>query len=283
MSEWMVIEYIGYVICVTSVWVYLFKGFSFTFLCLAMFFPFLCVFPFLISNAMEEEEKAKYFEHLWSFSFEIILETFFGGILDIIIVFNAVFISYVLNWTRSPPPSSSSSSSFSWTNWVIYDGLLGFVRAAGEEAGWRCFLLPLLISYFSSSSLSLSPSSHPMSSLFWATMVIGNVWGMYHIPIMVLLSHSLPSKTASRTIFFQYLSCVLLSFPYTFIAVRSNFSLFPSAFMHFFWNRLNPYVLGSVYTQKGGIYGGERWKVNGEGAAGCMSAVMVSIVLMSLI
>lgn len=36
------------------------------------------------------------------------------------------------------------------------------------------------------------------------------------------------------------------------IAIRSNYSLWPAATMHFAWNRINPYLLGSIYTNTPG-------------------------------
>ena len=36
------------------------------------------------------------------------------------------------------------------------------------------------------------------------------------------------------------------------IAIRSNYSLWPAATMHFAWNRINPYLLGSIYTNAPG-------------------------------
>ena len=43
--------------------------------------------------------------------------------------------------------------------------------------------------------------------------------------------------------------------------------------MHYTWNRLNPVVLGSVYTNRPGKVIGPQWLVNGEGVAGCLATL----------
>jgi hypothetical protein len=107
-------------------------------------------------------------------------------------------------------------------------------------------------------------------------LISGLVWGVYHVPIMILLSFKLQPPRPVATVLVQLFSCVLHAFPYALMAHRSGFALLPPALMHWFWNRLNPWLLGSIYTQTDGRYRGSQWLINGEGLAGCLSGVVVA-------
>ena len=59
-----------------------------------------------------------------------------------------------------------------------------------------------------------------------------------------------------------------------------RFSLWAPTVMHFTWNRLNPVVFGSIYTQDQGKIKGSQWLINGEGLGGCIVMAPVALSLM---
>ena len=96
-----------------------------------------------------------------------------------------------------------------------------------------------------------------------------------------------------------------------YIAIVSGYSAWPAAVMHFAWNRINPVLLGSIYSNTpggrmgagcvvtvladddkcrrccvadrcaAGLLRGEQWKINGEGLAGIVVMVPLSCWLVS--
>ena len=58
-----------------------------------------------------------------------------------------------------------------------------------------------------------------------------------------------------------------------------RFSLWAPTMMHYMWNRINPVIFGSVYTQEPGKIRGPQWLINGEGVAGCLAILPVSVLL----
>jgi hypothetical protein len=60
------------------------------------------------------------------------------------------------------------------------------------------------------------------------------------------------------------------TFVYGWIAIQCQYSIIPPTMMHFIGNRINPLLLGSIYTNTPGCMKGEQWKINGEGLMGCL-------------
>ncbi|XP_022082229.1 uncharacterized protein LOC110974727 isoform X2 [Acanthaster planci] len=142
----------------------------------------------------------------------------------------------------------------------------GFLRASGEEVGWRCFLLPCLLDTYS-----------PASALF----ISGVIWGLFHVAVMVLLTHKLKVKHPLMTVTVQCTSVLLNAYSHGWITMRSGYSLWPSAIMHCTWNIVNPLVLGSIYTHEPGLIVGEQWLINGEGLAGCIVSIPLVLLIVN--
>ncbi|KAL4234639.1 hypothetical protein ACF0H5_006280 [Mactra antiquata] len=142
--------------------------------------------------------------------------------------------------------------------------LSGFLRAAGEEIGWRCYLLPCLLDRF---------------SVLPAFVISGVVWGLFHVPVMILLTHLLKPQKPIFTIFIQSLACLFAAFPHGWVAVKSGYSLWASTMMHWYWNVYNPTILGSIYTNSPGKYTGPQWLINGEGLCGCLVMFPVAVLV----
>ncbi len=112
------------------------------------------------------------------------------------------------------------------------------------------------------------------------------------MPVMILLVNKFKVRQATLTCAVQCINLVVQGYVYAWLAIqvslcaqkdrfvmrrvhRSNrasaqsaYSLWPCAFMHWVWNRVNPSILGSIYTQQQGIVKGEQWVINGEGLIG---------------
>jgi hypothetical protein len=73
---------------------------------------------------------------------------------------------------------------------------------------------------------------------------------IYYVPVMILLSYHLQSKVQYpiRTIIVQSLPCWISAFVYGWIAIQCQYSIIPPIMTNFIWNRINPLLLGSIYT-----------------------------------
>ena len=55
-----------------------------------------------------------------------------------------------------------------------------------------------------------------------------------------------------------------------------SYSLWAPTIMHWYWNRYNPTVLGSIYMDSPGRLQGRQWLINGEGLNGCLVMIPVA-------
>jgi len=94
---------------------------------------------------------------------------------------------------------------------------------------------------------------------------------------MMLLTHKLKPKHPNITVLVQCVAVALAAFPHGYVAIISGYSVWPSTIMHFLWNRINPVLFGSIYTQKAGIILGPQWLINGEGLMGIIVGVPFAI------
>ncbi len=92
--------------------------------------------------------------------------------------------------------------------------LLMAIKGPVEEIGWRGLALPVL-------QRRLAP--------FWASLVLGGVWGMWHFPAFLL--SGTPQSNWSFTPFF--LGAVAISIIVTALFNKSSGSILLSAFFHF--------------------------------------------------
>ena len=258
-----VFVYIFLVLLLTTAWVYIYRHRSFTFLALAMFFPGLLAFVFhLYHGTLFRFVSFLFFNPRWS----TIFWSIFASLSSIIIVIICCLINYAIGWGEFHREKMASLAVHEHNRNLFF----GWIRALGEEIGWRSYLLPALLIHF-----------HP----FIALNISGLVWGIYHIPVMILLStHSqYHVQHPIRTILVQCVSCWISAFVYGWIAIQCQYSIIPPTMTHFVWNRINPFLLGSIYTNTQGWISGEQWKINGEGLIGCfvyfIPAVIITIQL----
>ena len=157
------------VVAVTSLWVYLLRARSFTLLALAMFFPGVAalaaeatggdVLAFLHAAAfgarVSEPSGAVYTPN-------IMASVCLAGAAAFAFPLACAVASLWVGWARFPPPSAPAPAPVHAHNRAL---LSAFARAAGEELGWRCWLLPRL--------LMVMPPLH-------AFLLSGLAWGQCH-------------------------------------------------------------------------------------------------------
>ncbi|CAF1405660.1 unnamed protein product [Rotaria sp. Silwood1] len=245
---------------VTGLWVYIYRHRSFTFLALAMFFPsifaitihiyhgsFISFITFLLINPQ------------WSTVYWSII----GCLISIFTIIICCLLNYIFGWAKFCSKKEKFLSVHEHNSKLIY----GWIRAMGEEIGWRSYLLPGLLIHF-----------HPIIAL----NISGIVWGLYHLPIMILLCFQPQSKVKYpiRTIIVQCMSCWISAFFYGWIAIQCKYSMIPPTMIHFIWNQINPRLLGSIYTNTPGWMIGQQWKINGEGLIGCFVYFILAIIIL---
>ena len=244
----------------TLIWVYVYRHRSFAFLALAMFFPGAFALAIhLCHGSLIEFVSFLLLNPQWSTVYWSLFASCLSGFLVIL----CCLINYLLGWGTFPSQTDRRSQPVHSHNRQLFYGCL---RAMGEEIGWRSYLLPGLLSHF-----------HPVLAL----NIVGICWGLYHVPVMILLSYHSQSEVPHplRTILIQCASCWTSSFTYGWIAMQSQFSIVPSTMAHFVWNQINPRLLGSIYTNSPGWMNGEQWKINGEGLTGTIVHFLIALVI----
>ncbi|XP_055958945.1 uncharacterized protein LOC126829292 [Patella vulgata] len=232
---------------ITGLWVYLGRELPFKTLSYAMFFPTIIAFLF-VDNIFDFVIRVSGVEQIGV----SLLYGFLAGPISVGIVGICATAVVFLGWgVRTNFKQEGHNNVFA----------PAFMRAAGEEIGWRCFMLPCLMSYY-------SPGV--------ALLISGIIWGFFHVPVLILLTGKMQPPKPYITVLVQCIACVLSAFPHGWIAIKSGYSLWASTMMHAAWNRFNPAVLGSIYTQQPGYIEGDQWLINGEGLIGCIVMLPVA-------
>jgi len=103
-----------------------------------------------------------------------------------------------------------------------------------EEIGWRGFLLPRLQEF---------------QSGFRASIILGIVWGVWHVP---LLWHAVPQGIAPVRAFFVFFVTVTgLSVLLAWLYNRTSGALLPVIIFHGIFNATSPYLIESTVPQDG--------------------------------
>lgn len=137
---------------------------------------------------------------------------------------------------------------------IIAAAAVGLFSAWGEEYGWRGYLLPKLTDTYGKTK---------------ATVIVGVVWGLFHIPAVFMLARAGGIGNPLLLCVVQAFSAFIFSFPSSYCYYSSS-SLLPVLFLHSVWNTVNPFMLGDIYTNTSGLMGGDIIQINGEGILGCI-------------
>ncbi|OGC10966.1 hypothetical protein A3K48_00270 [candidate division WOR-1 bacterium RIFOXYA12_FULL_52_29] len=122
----------------------------------------------------------------------------------------AYLIIWLFGWGAINP-----AYQFNFTKLVIFGTLLNVAFAAGEEIGWRGFLVPQLYQRFN----------------FTATCLItGIIWAVWHFPLIIsgvyLASMPLPAQ-----LFLLVLTVTAMTFPISWFRLKSG-SVWAAALLH---------------------------------------------------
>lgn len=150
----------------------------------------------------------------------------------------------------------NTSEKFTFTTiiTIILTAVIGLFSAWGEEYGWRGYLLPKLTKEYGKTK---------------ATIIVGIVWGLYHIPAIFLLAKATGIGNPLILCIIQAFAAFTYSFPSSYCYYFSR-SLLPVLILHSVWNTVNPLILGDIYTNTAGLMKGNIIQINGEGILGCI-------------
>lgn len=97
---------------------------------------------------------------------------------------------------------------------VLIGGVINMIPAAGEEIGWRGYLLPKL--------LPLGPVP--------AVLISGVIWGIWHAPLL-LLGYNYPGAPGWLAVLSMCGMCIVVGAIFGWLRLRSN-SVWPAALAH---------------------------------------------------
>jgi membrane protease YdiL (CAAX protease family) len=146
--------------------------------------------------------------------------------------------------------------------WLAVIATVGFVRscisAAGEEIGWRGYLVPRLTEAY-------GPTT--------ATLITGTVWALWHFPAIFLLEYtgSTPGWYSASMFF---LMVVGLSFAFTWLRLASG-SLWTGVFLH---ASHNAFIQG-YFDRVTGDAGPTEWLIGEFGAALAVSGALTGFLV----
>ncbi|KAK3607376.1 hypothetical protein CHS0354_022537 [Potamilus streckersoni] len=246
----------GAVLFVTAVWVWMLKNESFMTLAYAMFFPGAAAL------AMSAIQGDLFSFFLQAVGIDTVIDSIVFSAASVVIV--CLLIGCCVILTLGMGWASIAEGQQSGIHEHNKHFLAGYIRAAGEELGWRCYLLPCLMARY-----------EPLL----AVSISGIAWGLFHVPVMILLTYKLRPPRPYLTVFIQCLSCIMAAFPHGWVAIKSGYSLWAATIMHGTWNQINPRLLGSIYTQTPGKLVGPQWVINGEGLAGVITILPLAALL----
>ncbi|XP_060587260.1 uncharacterized protein LOC132742797 isoform X2 [Ruditapes philippinarum] len=216
----MCLEFAAFVLSITALWVCILRNASFSFLALAMFFPGATALIWEAGNG-----------ELMSFMSKL------SGANEKVkcIIFSAlaVLLAVVMGWANQVEIRKQHNKS----------RFFGFLRAAGEEIGWRCFLLPCLLDRFS---------------------------------VLTAFTIRLKPSYPYLTVIVQSVSCLNSVCLLGWLAVKSGYSMWACSIMHWFWNIYKPAVSDTNTPEKNT---GQQWLLDGDGLTDCIAMLPVAAVV----
>lgn len=152
-------------------------------------------------------------------------------------------------------------SKFDAAKLVPHVTVFAVLVVAGEEYGWRGYLLP-----------TLSAWKGPRA----ATILVGVIWAVWHAPFLYGLATLL--KTADPLVLcaVQMAAVVVVAFPFSYACFRTR-SVVPAMLIHYVWNEYNPVVLGNLYRNQPGLLSGNILLINGEGVLGVVLGALAAV------
>lgn len=141
---------------------------------------------------------------------------------------------------------------------IVITIIVNLFVVLGEEYGWRGYLLPELTKEKGKTK---------------ATIILGIVWALYHVPAVFLLAKTTGMSNPILLCVIQACVVFTISFPFSYCYYLSG-NIIPVLFFHSVWNVINTTILGDIYTNKQGIIEGNLLYINGEGFLGLIIGVV---------
>lgn len=173
----------------------------------------------------------------------------FGILYPILFVFLCALIAQI---TGIGQPDSQKIFTIEDTVTIIITIVVTLSGVLGEEYGWRGYLLPELTKIKGKTK---------------ATIIVGIVWALYHVPVVYLLAKTTGSSNPLLLCLIQAAVIFTLSFPLSYCFYLSG-NILPVLLFHSIWNILNTTILGDIYRKEQGIIEGNLFYINGEGVLG---------------
>lgn len=142
------------------------------------------------------------------------------------------------------------------------NSVLTILPAIGEEYGWRGYLLPKLIG---------------IQGKVKATISLSIVWVLYHIPVIYIIAR-MGAGSPAISLLVQASSLFVLAFSFSYCYYISK-SIISVIIMHAFWNSVNTWVLGDIFSYKTAMIEGNIFFINGEGLIGFVLGVIPMIII----
>lgn len=139
--------------------------------------------------------------------------------------------------------------------------VLTMLPAIGEEYGWRGYLLPRLIK---------------IQGKVKATISLSIVWVLYHIPVICIIAW-MGAGNPAISLLVQAFSLFVLAFSFSYCYYISN-SIIAVTIMHAFWNSINTWILGDIFSYRTAMIEGNIFLINGEGLIGLVLGVIPMII-----
>lgn len=181
----------------------------------------------------------------------------FGIFYPIVFIFLCVLIALVLNigeidYKRIPKLGEVFQ--------IVVSIIINMIIILGEEYGWRGYLLPELTKDYGKIK---------------ATVIVGIVWALFHIPAIYLSAKASGMSNPLMVCIIQAFAAFVFSFSFSYCYYLSG-NIIPVLIMHSIWNEINTAVLGSISSNNKGILQGNLLYINGEGIVGLvMGAALI--------
>ncbi len=211
---------------------------------LAMFFP--AILAFIFKRIVYRNVKTRFQFSVKTLNKKSLLFAVFYPIVFILLCF---FIALIFNkgeidYKKIPDLSDMIQ--------IILSIFINMIILLGEEYGWRGFLLPELTKNYGKLK---------------ATVLVGIVWGLFHVPVTYLSAKASGMSEPLIVCLVQASVVFVFSFSYSYCYYLSE-NLIPVLLMHSIWNELNMLVLGNISSNDQGILHGNLFYLNGEGVLG---------------